>query len=511
MSSKKSAKKGATDSPAKAPAPSSSSSKSSKKSGKSSSKQPATPAKDAAPAAGQPDLTPPVSDGAPVPKITQSSSQSSMSGSSTPSSSSAAGAASASSASSHAASSSSSHAASSSAVAGDSPNTVLKHTGAISHRPNLSDVALLVAGGKTLHAHQCVLNIRAPKLAGFIEHGKKMAKKTHFKVQSIDLLKQAKISVSAETMAVVLQYIYGDNLDLAALSPMLVLQTAVAARPLELHRLVRLCHDHLRATINMQNVFSLIAYSFDPQTKEDTVFNFCLNFAHQHIKEFVQHKEQVAGLGMPLFQEIVTASLEEYKPLPAESGPPPPSTLLQDFHRLFDETVQGGPGQPDGFVVIGGSKIQFHKALLAAHTDGFAILQPQPKEDDCSALLVQGSEISADAFTAMLRYIYYGEASLSPVVGCNLAPYCNKFGLKALQNICEGNIASNIDANNVLQVLRVAYLPENQDRADMKSLRENGIIYLRANLKNVDVSPLVSMDPRIAVDVLLAWKANLFA
>ena len=461
----------------------SSSKKSSKKDAK---KAPATPVAQAAPS------TAPAAVSTPVPEAPSSSSSSAAP---EPASSHSAPA--------HAASSSSGPASSSSSSAASAHG--LTHIHALKNRINLADVNILAAGGSR-HAHESILAIRAPRLAAFL--GVRKGKKAFFKSQDIDLLKSTKQNISVQTLDVVLDYIYGDSLDLAALAPMLVLQTAVAARALDLPRLVRLCHDHLRGAVNMTTVFPMFIYSFAPDTKEETVFSYCLDFAHQHIKDFVTHKNEVSSLGMPLFQEIVTSALEDYKPLPVDNSPVPHSTLIADFQRLFNDTVQGGTGQADAYVMIGGTKIHFHKAILAAHADGFSALAPNSSLQDCSVQLVSNSDISADSFTAMLRYVYYGDGAVSPIVGCNLAPYCARFKLAGLQNICESHIASNIDANNVLSVLRVAYLPENKDRTDMQTLRTSGVAYVRDNLKSVDLSSL-TQNPIIAVDILQAWKHSL--
>jgi leucine-zipper-like transcriptional regulator 1 len=369
-------------------------------------------------------------------------------------------------------------------------------------KPHFADVGFQL-NGKTLSAHLSVLQVRCPKLAERAQP-KRRGRRVFFKVNTVDMSKSGH---TADTMSVVLQFLYGDNIDFGALNPQVVLATCIAAHEYDLPRLVRLCHDHLSATINMENVFGLLKTS--DERKEETVYKVCMNFAHANLKEFIAHKDRVASLGMPLFQEVVAVGLEEYKALEADTSPVPESSLIADFHKMFDETIGNGSAQPDSFVTIEGQKLFFHKAILVAHANGFAILQPSGKLDDVTEqLAVVANGLTADSFASMLRYIYYGLSDVSPLVACNLAPYTAHFKLDSLQEICEGHIATNLKPDNVLSVLGVAYRAENIDRKDMVKLRQDGVDYVLQNVGDVSLDPLRTMDIRIAVDILKGWQKS---
>jgi len=212
---------------------------------------------------------------------------------------------------------------------------------------------------------------------------------------------------------------------------------------------------------------------------------------------------------MTLFQDVVSLGLEEYKELPKNESPVPVSSLRDDFLKLFEDSINCGSASPDSFVVLDGSKIFFHKQFFACIYPVFANLAPKAVEEDLTeALSLKVSSITPDAFTSLLRHIYYGENSFTPTNACNLAPYCAKHQMAELQKITEGNISSNINDSNVLSILRVAYLPENAQRQDMKALRTNGVQYVLSHVSSVDLDPLRTMDHVIVVDILKAWQSS---
>ena len=91
-------------------------------------------------------------------------------------------------------------------------------------------------------------------------------------------------------------------------------------------------------------------------------------------------------------------------------------------------------------------------------------------------------------------------------------------------------IAHNISGNNVLPILKVAYLSENMDRPEMASLRAHCLMFLTQNVAGmlslplpilralfpyppfssffvgVNLDPLMELDIRISVDILRAWQ-----
>ena len=209
--------------------------------------------------------------------------------------------------------------------------------------------------------------------------------------------------------------------------------------------------------------------------QETRIKGFCMDFAHKNMKDFIKRKEDARSLGVELFQEVVSMSLEEYKAPPPDTTPIPPSSLYDDFAKLYASTKS--PDTVDAYIVIQGEKIHFHRAVLGAHTKAFASAFNNAKDDDMSeALGVQS--MAPDAFRAVLKFVYYADTDITPLLACDVAPFAKKFEALDLQRISESVIAHNISANNVLPILKVAYLQENMDRAEMASLRAHCLMFL---------------------------------
>ena len=181
-----------------------------------------------------------------------------------------------------------------------------------------------------------------------------------------------------------------------------------------------------------------------------------MDFAHKNMKDFIKRKEDARSLGVELFQEVVSLSLEEYKAPPPDTTPVPPNSLHEDLGKLYASTKQVFlffffifiiiiifghkltsplPSQSDttdAYVNIGGDKICFHRfsfsfppppsfppslsssllppllsllllpltslsrAVLSAHTKPFANAIANAKDDDMTdALGVAGMEVEA--------------------------------------------------------------------------------------------------------------------
>jgi len=248
---------------------------------------------------------------------------------------------------------------------------------------------------------------------------------------------------------------------------------------------------------------------------EKRIGAFCMDFAHQNIKAFIHAKDRLKDLGMELVQEVVEMSLEEYVPKPKDVTPVPDSTLIADFQRLYAGTASNETFA-DGFVTLKASRIPFHKAILAAHAKSFAgILPPSGNNDDATEFFqlrapakakaddkLQIFNLEPDTFRAMLKYIYFSDASIEPLTACNLAAFLPRFQLTGLQLTCQNTISNNVKPDTVLDILRVAYLPEYADREDIRELRATSLSFVASNPKTINLDPLIQMDQAIAVDLL---------
>lgn len=319
--------------------------------------------------------------------------------------------------------------------------------------------------------------------------------------------------MNKDALQLTLNYIYADNVNVNEIEPMRVMHLAMAARTFELTRLLRLCEVRLRSCLTMDNVFELLKVAHE--NREKVIRDFCMDFAHRHIKEFVSHKEKLKELGMELMQEIIDISLDNYIEKPETEIPIPDSSLLHDFRTLWEATDKGDEWS-DAFVMIGTHKINFHKALFAAHAKAFAaVLPPSGQGDDVTELLnlaapAKGKgdprapvfRLEPETFAVLVKYIYFGHTAIEPLLACNLAPFLPRFQLTSLQQVCQHTISTNIKPDTVLNILKVAYMPEYADRDDIKTIKGEALTFCAKNGKHIQLEPLLHMDQNIAVDIL---------
>jgi BTB/POZ domain len=163
-------------------------------------------------------------------------------------------------------------------------------------------------------------------------------------------------------------------------------------------------------------------------------------------------------------------------------------------------------------------QIRFHKAILSAHCKGFADLLHSNADnsssssssssvtlgEDLTQLLGVGS-ISADAFRAMLKFVYYGDTStLTPRLACEVAPLANRLLMHDLAKLCHQGM-DHVDSTNVLTVLQMSH--ESPDK-DMQALKQKALEYVYEHVLDIDLAPLAELDATLAVDVLNVFKAH---
>jgi hypothetical protein len=114
------------------------------------------------------------------------------------------------------------------------------------------DVIFTLSDGKNINSHSFVLQYRCPKL--FDLYNKKKPKGKSRKPVTIDM----KDNMNPDSFRVLIQFIYADNIEFPAFSPIAVLNIVFASHQLELERLARLGEEHLRANLGIDMVFSLL-------------------------------------------------------------------------------------------------------------------------------------------------------------------------------------------------------------------------------------------------------------
>mmetsp|Transcript_2063 Transcript_2063/g.2958 ORF Transcript_2063/g.2958 Transcript_2063/m.2958 type:complete len:553 (+) Transcript_2063:91-1749(+) len=347
----------------------------------------------------------------------------------------------------------------------------------------LADLVIKV-GSDTIHAHSAIICCRCPEIIGFPstdEKTKKKAKKNEIK------LKDGAVTPAA--MHKVLEFLYTGDVDFQKLADKEILLLVKAARFFKLDRLSYLCEDWLNAHMTIESVFHLLKAATDHD--EERIKGFCLQFALKNYNDFIANKDGIYILGIELFQEVVAAF--QTNPAPPASIYPeggPPDTLLEDFKKLYDSMPYS-----DFSVACGAENIRCHKAVLLGYSDLLG------------NSLIKDSEtpvrISAEAFKSVLKFSYYGYGEVEAKPACDLVGFCRRNKLPTLLRICEDKIRNSVNADTVLDILGVSYLPADGKQDLVDELQAKCFPFILENLDKVDLTMAKAFNPLMTIDLLL--------
>jgi len=245
---------------------------------------------------------------------------------------------------------------------------------------------------------------------------------------------------------------------------------------------------------------------------------------------------------MDLFQEVIAHQQQQSAVNTLEQVLPqnePADTVIQDWQQIFCDNsskdvtfklaIDHGKERKNDSTSF--DYVACHKCILAAQSKELALLCSQTglsrSKDhptatsigstaaaECVLLLpgirlrtagslesTEGPVISADAFRAMLGFIYFGEHKIPPLNCCELIPFAKDLVLPDLQRVCEMTTSNGITNDTALQILGVTYLAESD--AVLKEIQQNSLNFILYSFDTIDLRPLRHMNPQIAIDLLL--------
>lgn len=356
-----------------------------------------------------------------------------------------------------------------------------------------SDLTLKISSKDQNTAHRCIVCMRCEDICKTPDPNDKKKK-----IKS-SLTVPIKGVTSPHIMQRVLEFIYTGDVQFQSMEAAQIMELNKAAKVFNLRRLSYLCEYFLQSSLTVENIYVTLAAA--DKLSEPSVKAFCKYFAIEHFSEIVTNNQGLHTLGIDLFQEIVTAYLtfQATKSLSKVSlGDPPPSTVLEDYERLY-KTMPFS----DVKFVVEGEEISAHKAIVGGASEKF-------KQLFNNQVSVSLTGISADAFKSVLKYLYYGYDEIDPLPCCELVGFCRKFDLLDLLSICENKIRHSIDISTVLGVLEVAYQPEMAAKQELsQELKDKTFPFVVENFDRLDLDPLRKMNLRISVDLVFYMQEHL--
>jgi hypothetical protein len=212
--------------------------------------------------------------------------------------------------------------------------------------------------------------------------------------------------------------------------------------------------------------------------KLNSIKEYCLKFIVKDInyREVVM-SPQFEDLAKPLMVEVIrrreqpqTTSLPDHaSAIHLDVG----TSLETDLKSFLTE----GIGDPfsDIVLVVDGSRIQAHKAILAARCSYFeAMFRSFMPEKNEVTISIGETVPSLQAFESLMKYIYYGDVNMSPEDSLYVfaAPQYYGFTNGRLQVFCKQHLAK-ISPRNVVQILEAA---DKIEAGDMKQHALNIIV-----------------------------------
>ena len=295
-----------------------------------------------------------------------------------------------------------------------------------------------------------------------------------------------------------------DKIDLPSIALTDVVKVIKAAHHYQMERLSQLCEAHLQANLSLDNLWDVLSLAHTQ--KVERAKTLCMEFAYTH---------HDAVLGDPRFRklevDLIVDEAQLYSKYRAqlEGGwrPPAvevtaPSTMVEDFKQLYDSMTGA-----DHTVVVEKQPIRCHKAILGHASP---TLMEFADAKDKEPLPKEFKSVSANTFSALLRYLYYGNTDIEPMAATQLISFAKQLGLTTLVDICEAKIRHGIDNSTCLSILEVAYHPILKDRDELqKELKTNCRSYFIDHIREIDVAPLKSMDAAIGADLLLSVQKQI--
>lgn len=229
-----------------------------------------------------------------------------------------------------------------------------------------SDVIFTTADAKTFVAQFCIISARWPyMLTHVIERRAKESGASSANWKSMHKPTQVESPFSSFIFSIILKYVYSDKVKPEKLKIAEAVDLAVAASQYKLDRLRSIMEHHLLAKLDETTVFAMLKAA--SERNQLTIKALCLDYASRNFQAFVSNKQGLSLLGIELFQEVTLILSAQQsaaeRPAPITLPPTPPSTLTEDFMRLYAQM-----GLSDAVVMVGGEKLRFHRPVLAVQS-----------------------------------------------------------------------------------------------------------------------------------------------
>jgi len=368
---------------------------------------------------------------------------------------------------------------------------VVDHSGLIDKKHTDSS---LVVGTNVLSVHKAIIQARNDHMLAGLQPKKN--KKGGFDYDIKD--------VEYPILKIVVHWLYSDKIDMASISLSDVVKVIKSATHYQMDRLSQLCEAHLQASLTLENLWELLSLAHDQ--KVERAKNLCMEFAYAH---------HDAVLADPRFRKLDVNLIVDENQLYSkhrvqlESGWMPPavevvaaSTMVEDFKALYESMSAS-----DHVIVVEKQNIKCHKAILGHASP--KLMELADAKDPVS-MPKEFKSVSADTFSSLLRYLYFGNTEIQPMAATQLIAFAKQLGLQTLVDICEAKIRHGIDNSTCLSILEVAYHPLLKDRDELqKELKTNCRAFFIDNIRSINVDPLRSMDAAIGADLLLAVQKQI--
>eukprot|EP01122_Echinamoeba_exundans_P006271 TRINITY_DN1729_c0_g1_i1.p1 TRINITY_DN1729_c0_g1~~TRINITY_DN1729_c0_g1_i1.p1 ORF type:complete len:794 (-),score=261.17 TRINITY_DN1729_c0_g1_i1:54-2435(-) len=391
-----------------------------------------------------------------------------------------------------------------STIINEGMNSTIKHFRMINVKEHAD--AQFNVGGNLLYAHRCVINARCPALLT------KFVKEKQIK-KGVTYIKVDDKQIDDPTLYAVLHYLYSDELLFHTMESSQVVNLLRAAQQYEVPRLAWLAERYLKSIITMDNFFVLLKVAATGTVVRAKTL--CMEFGAKHFKEIIVRKDGVTSLGLDLFREFV-----EFVVIPPPEGKKIdvdpetkniPSTIEEDFTKIYNDM-----SLTDGAAMLTGDKqpVRFHCAFVleTAPTLSAALsLSKDTSEEHREQMILdlpKNAQLSAGAFRALLRFIYYADKSIEPVHAAELVPFARFYEIPALSDVVESIIKTGISVGSVIPILSLCY---NKDVAKMvkNDVHNPSLRFVLNNFTEIDFKPLKKKSAAISFDILRLCKKQI--